>query len=117
MREDVMTKTYLGETIMAQADTPYAAYTASDWAMHFVERYGQTDGGHHKAWVLDQVARILKGTPVQIRLAKWSDGEQDYRICTVEPPSEVYLAWVELMLGEEHPTFGREYSYDEGCAP
>lgn len=112
-----MTKLYLGETEMAQADTPYAAYTASDWAMEFIERYGQTDGGHHKAWVLDQVARILKGTPVQIRLAKWSDGEQAYRICTVEPASEEYLAWVELMLGEEDPTFGREYSYDEGCAP
>ena len=112
-----MTKTYLGETIMAQADTPYAAYTASDWDMEFTERYGQIDGGHHKAWVLDQVARILKGTPVQFRLAKWSDGEQDYRICTVEPPSEQYLAWVELMLGEAHAMWGREYSYDVGCAP
>jgi hypothetical protein len=112
-----MNKTYLGETEIAQADTPYAAYTASDWAMYFIERYGQIDGSHHKTWVLDQVARILKGTPVQISLAWWSDGAQDYRICTVEPPSDEYLAWVELMLGEEHPTWGREYSYDQGCAP
>lgn len=112
-----MTKTYLGETVVAQADTPYAAYTTSDWAMEFVERYGQTDGGHHKAWVLDQVARILKGTPVQILLAKWSDGKREYRISTVEPASEEYLAWVDLMQGDVDPMWGREYEYDAGCAP
>jgi hypothetical protein len=112
-----MTKTYLGETIMAQADTPYAAYTASDWAMRFIERYGQTDGDHHKAWVLDQVARILKGTPIQISLAKWSDGKQEYRISTHDEASDAYTVWVTQMKGDLDPDWGYEYEYDEGRAP
>ena len=112
-----MNKTYLGETIMAQADTPYAAHTASDWAMYFVERYGQIDGAHHKAWVLDQVARILKGTPVQISLAKWSDGQTEYRVSTQDDVSESYATWVMHMKGDLDPDWGYEYEYDEGCAP
>lgn len=30
-------------------------------AMNLILDYGQTDGDHHKAWVIDQVARILTG--------------------------------------------------------
>lgn len=50
--------TYLGETTVDIATTPFAAYTATEWAMYFVECHGQIDGGHHKSWVLDQVARV-----------------------------------------------------------
>ena len=60
---------YLGEVAFEQSQTPFANYTASDWAMYFISGDGQTDGSHHKAWVLDQVARILKGTPVVIKMA------------------------------------------------
>ena len=28
-------------------------------AMEVIMRYGQIDGDHHKAWVIDQVSRIL----------------------------------------------------------
>lgn len=30
-------------------------------AMNLIIRYGGIDGGHHKAWVLDQVMRVLAG--------------------------------------------------------
>ncbi len=32
-----------------------------DRALHHLIRYGQTDGDHHKAWVIDQAVRILAG--------------------------------------------------------
>ena len=58
-------------------------------AMELIERYGQIDGDHHKAWVLDQVARVLKG--------------------------DDYEAWViEMMYGEDGP---HTYSYETGIAP
>lgn len=58
-------------------------------AMSFIEQYGQIDGDHHKTWVLDQVARALKG--------------------------DKYEAWVvEMMDGEDGPD---TYGYEEGIAP
>ena len=30
-------------------------------ALDLIGEYGQTDGAHHKQWVIDQVARILTG--------------------------------------------------------
>ena len=109
---------YLGEVIVEQSKTPFANYTASDWAMYFIASYGQIDGSHHKAWVLDQVARILNGTPVEIRLASWDDGETNWRIFTIEPPSQEYLEWVADMRGEHDEESGDyEYEYDEGIAP
>lgn len=32
-----------------------------DEALDLIFRYGQIDGNHHKAWVIDQVVRILTG--------------------------------------------------------
>ena len=65
---------YLGEFPVDVATHPeYSKYTQADWAMLFIGKYGKIDGGHHKTWVLDQVARILKGTPavvVQARCGK-----------------------------------------------
>ena len=29
------------------------------WALDLALRYGQIDGDHHKAWVIDQVVRLL----------------------------------------------------------
>jgi len=29
------------------------------WALDLAVRYGQIDGDHHKAWVIDQVVRLL----------------------------------------------------------
>ncbi len=85
--------------------------------MYFIERYGQIDGSHHKTWVLDQVARIFKGTEVIVKEARWANGNTEYRV-TLAEPSEAYKAWVIEMKGEwdaENEEY--EYNYDEGIAP
>lgn len=108
---------YLGETeIKSLVGTPYEGCGPTEWAMKFIEAYGQIDGSHHKQWVLDQVARILKGTPIDLVLAKWDNGQQEYRFSTGEP-SQAYLDWVKEMLGEVDEDGQSEYGYDEGCAP
>ncbi len=106
-----MSKTFLGEEIVTDlSNTPYAKFTPADWALAFISLYGGIDGAHHKDWVLDQVARILNGTPVILKLAKWSDGEQEYRF-NLDEPSETYTKWVEDI------TDGETEEYDEGIAP
>lgn len=104
---------YLGETSLESlAGTPYEGFGAVEWALEYIGRYGQIDGAHHKQWVLDQVARILKGTPVAVVLARWENGHTEYRFDTGEP-SESYLSWVREMKGKDE----MEYCYDEGIAP
>jgi hypothetical protein len=108
---------FLGETEVHQNDTPYAGYGPTDWALEYIGKYGGIDGAHHKAWVLDQVARILHGTRVDIVLAKWDDGEEEYRYSTAYPTQE-YTDWVDKQRGsydEENEEY--EYDYDEGIAP
>jgi hypothetical protein len=109
-----MTK-YLGSNRCNVESTPYCDYSTNDWILEYVERYGQYDGAHHKQWVLDQIARIVKGTKVIVNLAKWDDGTEEYRI-TLDEPSKEYIDWVETMRGnlvdDEY-----EYDYDEGTAP
>lgn len=109
-----MSTTYLGETPVVLNQTPFATYNATDWSLYFMFRYGQIDGAHHKSWVLDQVARILHGTPVKVVEASWSNGEREYRVSLGEP-SQAYLAWVEQYKRDEES--GEEYNYDEGIAP
>jgi hypothetical protein len=101
-------RTYLGETIVDTSTHPtFAERTKEAWAMEFITRYGQIDGESHKAWVLDQVSRILLGTPVVVKRADWSDGKFEYRF-TVGSPSATYAAWLKLM---------RRDGYDKGTAP
>jgi hypothetical protein len=87
----------------------FADRTPAEWAMIFIERYGQIDGEHHKAWVLDQVVRILKGTKVIVKEAYWKDGQKETRFRTAAP-SVRYLNWVTEMKD------GGEYDYNEGIA-
>lgn len=110
---------YLGEVAVDIKDTPYANYTPNDWVLEYLFRYSQIDGSHHKQWVLDQTARILKGKKVIIKLAKWSNGEQEYRF-NLDEPSQEYLEWVKVYRGhyiETDEYTGFEYDYDEGIAP
>ena len=93
----------------------FANYTPSDWAMEFIESYGQIDGSHHKSWVIDQVARILKGSPVTVVEAVWDSGYKEFRFWT-DVPSDEYRLWVKRMLGDVVDD-GYEYDYDEGIAP
>jgi hypothetical protein len=107
-------KGYLGETIVEQAQTKFKDHTPFDWAMYFVEKYGQIDGEEHKAWVLDVIAQIHKGASVIIKVAKWDNGHEEFRVSLSEP-TEKYNNWViDMMSGE-----GGEntYSYDTGTAP
>lgn len=108
--------TYLGETPVDVTQHPkYSKYTPTDWAMLFISRYGQIEGDHHRAWVLDQVSQILKGTQVQVSLASWDNGESEYRYELGEP-SQAYKDWVEAML--ERDEHGEpQYDYDPGIAP
>ena len=58
-------------------------------ALDIIEQYGGIAGGHHKAWVLDQVLRALTG--------------------------DVYELWVERYCrGEDGPD---TYDWDEGTPP
>ena len=100
---------YLGETVIPQSETPYKNLDGQGLALEYAFRYGQIDGGHHKQWVIDQMTRILLGTPVTFSLAKWDNGEEGYRIETGKP-SKAYLNWVEELKNGD-------YGYDEGIAP
>ena len=103
---------YLGTFPVDIKDTEFVNYTPNDWALYWIGSYGQIDGAHHKNWVLDQVARILQGTEVIVKVAKWENGFKEYRVRLSEP-SEKYKEWVLFMKGSEE----EEYSYDEGIAP
>lgn len=81
----------------------------SNWALYFIEQYGQIDGAHHKQWVLDQVARVLNGAPVTAVEARWENGETELRASVGTCPK--YEEWVEDMRGDG------EYEYDEGTPP
>lgn len=98
---------YLGETKVPISESPFANYTPADWAMEFIERYGQIDGEHHKLWVLDQVARILKGCPITVSVAKWDDSEPEWRF-QVGKQSDEYKRWARNMAKD---------GYDKGIAP
>jgi hypothetical protein len=116
-----VTQTYLGEFSVDILTTPYAKHGPREWALTWIESYGQIEGSHHKAWVLDQVSRILHGTPVVLTQARWArTGEpslSEYRHTLAEPSAE-YLEWVNIIQGDwndEECCF--EYGYDEGLVP
>lgn len=105
---------YLGETIVDVKDTEFKDFTPADWAIYYIEGYGQIDGDLHKLWLLDQIARILKGTKVIVKIAKWDNGQTEYRI-DLDEESEEYTEWVKDMMAGEDGEF--TYCYDTGIAP
>lgn len=100
---------YQGETLVKIKDTIFKDYKKEDWVLYFIEMYGQIDGDHHKLWVLDQIAQIIHGTKVIVKLAKWDGGHEEYRV-SLSTPSKKYHQWVKEMNSDG-------YSYDEGIAP
>jgi hypothetical protein len=111
------TPKYLGETpVNVKTHPEYSKYTNVDWAMLYIERFSGIDGNQHQRWVLDQVARCLKNTPVKVVEAKWDNGHSEYRYSTGKPSKE-YKAWVKTMLGEKDEDGNYEYDYDEGTPP
>src|SRR6478736_4576840 len=104
---------YLGEFPLETIDTTDPA-KAIEYALLYNGMYGGIDGAHHKTWVLDQMSRILLGTPVIVTIAKWQNGHEEKRFSTGTPSAE-YTAWVtHLRAGEDGP---ESYGYDEGIAP
>ena len=102
----------LGFKEVNKADSPYRDYKTKDFIMYILERYGQTDGSHHKAWVIDQIARLQKNCPVRIYEYKRPSGEFLYEFDVGE--SKKYNDWVMQMRFDEE---GDEYDYDVGIAP
>jgi hypothetical protein len=98
-------KGYIGE-FPTDVDSDW---TVNDWALQYIQQYGGIGGDHHKAWVLDQVARILHGTPVIVTEDRWENGYKETRFRTGDPSSS-YLEWAEMMRSGG-------YGYDEGIAP
>ncbi len=101
---------YLGEENIELKDSKYKDYTPSDWAMMWIEEYGQIDGSHHKDWCLDQVQQILLGTEVIFKVASWKGGNQEERFSLAEP-SEKYLRFV-----KDYENDG-EYTWENGSPP
>lgn len=107
---------FLGTTEKVSDIDPISA------AMWFIGSYGQIDGEHHKQWVLDQVARILKGTPVLEHTRSW-DEKGDGNLYTVTDyvtgvASQAYEEWVMEMRGDYNDDDEDwDYDYDEGIAP
>lgn len=105
---------YLGTTKVEINKTRYVMYGQLDWAMLWIEMYSGIDGSHHKDWLTDQIARILKGTRVQLKIAKWENGKEEERFSLEEPP-QAYWDWVKDMKNGED---GEDsYSYEFGIAP
>jgi hypothetical protein len=103
-------KGYLGEKVIKIEETQYKNYTPKDWALFFITLYGGFDGGHHKDWVLDQVAQVLNGTKVIIKEASWSNGKKELR-AYLDVPSKAYIHWVDEITG------GNREMYSKGIAP
>jgi hypothetical protein len=113
---------YLGEVLITDlSQTEFKDFKPADWAMYFIERYGQYDGDWHKQWTMDQIARILKGTPVIVKQASWDSGQKEYRVSTSGETSPEYKAWAISMLGEPITNGSGdveyEYTYETGIAP
>ena len=107
LQEMYMSK-FLGETLVD------VNKTKEEWVMEWIESYRGIDGEHHQNWLTDQIARILKGTPVISKLAKWESGTEEYRY-DLDKPSQEYLDWVaEMRSGEDGPY---TYGYDVGSPP
>ena len=51
------------------------AIEAMEKALELIFEYGQIDGAHHKAWVIDQVVRILCGKEYEKEIADYKNGE------------------------------------------
>lgn len=82
-------------------------------ALEVAMAYGQTDGGHHKAWVIDQMVRCLTACPTVRGTAVDANG-REYTYDTLGE-SEQYREFIaEHNAGEDGPD---TYTWDEGVAP
>lgn len=74
---------------------------------------GQVDGGHHKAWAIDQIVRALTGCPDVVRTS--TDINDVVYTWTDQGESPEYVQFVaDYCADEDGPD---SYSWDEGCPP
>ena len=107
--------TYIGtKPVDLNTLEPYNTYTPAQWAMYWISRFSGIDGSHHKDWIIDQIARILKGGEITAYERSWTNHISEYDFSVSE--SEEYTAWVLDMKGQcVDGEF--EYDYSVGIAP
>jgi len=82
-------------------------------ALQIAFESGQTDGAHHKMWVIDQMVRALTGCPL-VELRAFDSRRQPYTYKAFGN-SELYNKFIAKHNdGEDGP---ETYSWDEGIAP
>jgi len=59
-------------------DSIFSRHKPEDLALYLIGLHGQTDGYHHKIWVLDQVARILSGAEIRFFQKTFGDGSAEH---------------------------------------
>lgn len=108
---------YMGERDIPIEATEFRDFDRDHWVMWYLQQYGGIDGAHHKDWLLDQIARILTGAEITVRMAEWLKGgryEFELRV-DVGEPTEEYHDWVKsVKAGEDGP---ETYGYSTGIAP
>lgn len=105
---------YLGDTKINWKEHPeFKDMTQQDWALRIAYHYAQTDGSHHKAWVIDQMVRILNGAEIKVVQAEWDDGYTEIR-WTVGTSDE-YQKWVKKYEMEDGDP--NAYEWDTGISP
>ena len=83
-----------------------------DLALEYAVRYGGTDGGHHKMWVIDQIVRALTGCPMITKTSQYNGTTYEY---TDQGESDEYNKLVaDAKAGEDGPN---TYEWDTGIAP
>lgn len=70
-------------------------------ALEFLSVWGQVEGDHHKAWVIDQVVRALCG-------CEWNFNDSFFQ-------NEEYKDWVSGYCYDDNHVM--EYEWDTGIAP
>jgi hypothetical protein len=88
-------------------------------ALAFAVRHGQTDGDHHKAWVIDQIVRALTRCPVEKQVNPYGSTPDGKGFMAIEVDgqgeSDEYRAIVAYArAGEDSP---ETYDWDCGVAP
>ena len=108
---------FLGETPVNINESPkYRDLTPAQWALEWIAMYGGIDELHHKTWLVAQIARILNGTQVLVKTARWSNGYEEDRF-TLGEDSEQFKAWKVLYQGEVDEHGETEYEFSDGIPP
>lgn len=96
-------------------------------ALSTIEDYGQIDGDHHKAWVIDKVVRALTGDKYEAFVQWYQYGDNDVEALAVKATEnaradgwfgedESYRA-EDIAIAAEDGYLEMEYDWDEGIAP